>query len=318
MAKLAPADELRLLVKVSKLYYEDGSTQDDIIARLNLSRSKISRLLQQARDEGIVQITVATPGHLFSDLERKLEKHFGLQEALIIEAHQGDSRENITRELGIAAAAYLERSIRAATTLGISWGSTLHSMVAALRTNHLPKSKVVQVIGGLGQPESEVHATDLCHRLARSLGSQLILLPAPGIVANKKARDVLMADRYVRQAMEMFKHLDVVFVGIGALRPDSVVMKDGSIISQEELNDLLKKGSVGDIALHFLDQDGSPVQSDIENRVIGITLEQLKRAHRVVGIAGGSEKFDAILGALRGKLINVLITDSIIATKLLR
>ena len=318
MVKLSPLDEQRLLVKVSKMYYEAGLSQDDIILRLGLSRSKISRLLQQARDEGIVQITVVTPKHLFSDLENRLEKQFGLHEALVVETHAGDSQENILRELGIAAAGYLERSIGATTTLGISWGSTLHSMVAALHANHLPHAKVVQIIGGLGQPEAEVHATDLCHRLARALGSQLTLLPAPGIVATEQAREVLLTDLYVRRAVEMFNHLEIAFVGIGAPVPDSVLIRDGSILSRAEQDGLLQKGVVGDIALRFFDAQGQPVQSEIDKRVIGITLEQLKQTRRVVGIAGGPEKSPAILGALRGKLINVLITDSLTAEKLLQ
>lgn len=310
MAKLSPIDEQRLLVKVSKMYYEEGLAQDDIILRLNLSRSKISRLLQQARDEGIVQITVTTPRHLFSDLETKLEKFYRLHEAIVVETHTGDSPENTIHELGVAAAGYLERSVEAGTILGISWGSTLHSMVAALHSKRLPKTKVVQIIGGLGQPEAEVHATDLCHRLSRSLGSKLTLLPVPGIVASQQARNVLMSDLYVQQATEMFNHLDLAFVGIGAPVADSLLIRDGSILSCTELDSLVQNGAVGDIALRFFDAQGQPVRSEIDRRVIGITFEQLKRTRRVVGIAGGPEKFRAILGALHGKLINVLITDS--------
>ncbi len=318
MVKLSPLDEQRLLVKVSKMYYEEGLAQDELVLRLNLSRSKISRLLQQARDEGIVQITVITPRHLFSDLENRLEKTYGLYEAIVVKANVGDSREIITHELGIAAAGYLERTVGPTTVLGISWGSTLHGMVAALRSNHLPKTKVVQIIGGLGQPEAEVHATDLCHRLARSLGGQLLLLPAPGIVATQQARDVLLNDVFVQRTIEMFDHLDLAFVGIGAPNPDSVLMIDGSIISEQELNDLLKDGSVGDIALRFFDQNGRAVHSEIDNREIGISFEQLKHIPRVVGIAGGPEKIQAIQGALRGKFINVLITDSVNAERLLQ
>ncbi|HSK87693.1 MAG TPA: sugar-binding transcriptional regulator [Anaerolineales bacterium] len=318
MAKLSPLDEQRLLVKVSKMYYEEGLAQDDIILRLNLSRSKISRLLQQARDEGIVQITVSTPRHLFSDLETSLEKTYGLDEAIVVEAHAEDSHENVIHGLGVAAAGYLERSVGATTTLGISWGSTLHSMVAALHAKHLPKTKVVQIIGGLGQPEAEVHATDLCHRLARSLGSQLTLLPVPGIGATQDARNVLLSDPYVQQATEMFNHLDLAFVGIGAPVAESVLIRDGSILSCTELDCLLQSGAVGDIALRFFDAQGQPIQSEIDQRVIGITFEQLKLIRRVVGIAGGPEKLQAIRGALRGKLINVLITDSKNAEKLLQ
>jgi DNA-binding transcriptional regulator LsrR (DeoR family) len=310
MAKLSPLDEQRLLVKVSKMYYEEGLAQDDIILRLNLSRSKISRLLQQARDEGIVQITVTSPRHLFADLENKLEKTYGLHESVVVETHSGDLYENLLHDLGVAAAGYLERSLEATTTLGISWGSTLRSLVAALHSRRLPKTKVVQIIGGLGQPEAEVHATDLCYRLARSLGSQLTLLPVPGIVATQQARNVLLSDVFVQQALEMFNHLDIVFVGIGAPIADSLLIRDGSILSCDELNSLLHNGAVGDIALRFFDAQGQPVHSEVDERVIGIPFEQLKRIPRVVGIAGGPEKFQAIRGALRGKLINVLITDS--------
>lgn len=317
MIKLSPLYETRLLVKVSKLYYEEGLSQDEIVARLNLSRSKISRLLQQARDEGIVQISVVTPKHLFSDLENELEKRFDLHEALVVESHAGDSAESIQRELGIAAAGYLERSLNASTTLGISWGSTLNSLVAALHPIRAVEVQVVQIIGGLGQPEAEVHATDLCRRLARALGAQLTLLPAPGIVASQQARAVLMEDTYIRRAVEMFDQLDVAFVGIGAPTPDSLLLRDGSILSRQELDDLLQKGAVGDIALRFFDAQGQPIQSEIDQRVIGITLEQLKQTRRVVGVAGGPGKFAAILGALRGKFINVLITDSLTAEKLL-
>ena len=333
MVRLSPLEETRLLVKVSKLYYEEGLSQDDIILRLNLSRPKISRLLRQARDRGIVRITVAAPQHLFPDLEAGLEKRFGLLEAVVVETHAGDAQENILRELGLSAAAYLERSVRSGSTrgmyaggiyagsiyaVGISWGTTLHSMVEKLPSMHVPGVKVVQIIGGLGQPEAASHSSELCHRLARALGGQLTLLPAPGIVASQPARDVLLTDPYVQRAVEMFGSLDIAFVGIGDPSPESVLMRDGVIISWEELNLLLHKGAVGDIALRFFDAQGRPVVSDIDNRVIGITLEQLAQVRRVVGVAGGPGKFQAIQGALRGRLINVLITDSVTAERLLQ
>lgn len=318
MTRLSPLDEQRLLVKVSKMYYEEGLDQDDIILRLSLSRSKVSRLLQQARDEGIVQITVHTPRHLFADLENKLEKTFGLDEAILVEAVAADPYKKVIHDIGIAAAAYIERAVGVNTVLGISWGATLNSMVENLHNRRLPKAKVVQIIGGLGQPEAEVHATDLCHRLARSLGTQLTLLPVPGIVATQQARNVLMSDQYVKQAIDMFGDLDMAFVGIGAPVTDSVLIRDGSILTREELDTLVENGAAGDIALRFFDAQGQLVQSDIDQRVIGISYEQLKCIPKVVGVAGGREKIRAVLGALRGKLVNVLITDSETARQLLQ
>lgn len=316
--KLSPLDETRLLVKVSKLYYEEGLSQDEILARLNLSRSKISRLLQQARQAGIVQISVVTPKHLFSDLETNLEQQFGLQEALVVESRAEDSPESIQRGLGVAAAAYLERSLNGFHALGISWGATLNSMVAAIRPQTGFSGRVVQIIGGLGRPEAEVHATELCRRLARALQAQPVLLPAPGVVPTPQAREVLLSDTEVNRAVALFGQLDLVFVGIGAPTPDSVLMRVGSILSADELALLRKQGAVGDIALRFFDENGQPVKSEIDRRVVGITLEQLKQARRVIGVAGGPQKIQSIRGALRGGLLHVLITDSLTAQQLLQ
>jgi DNA-binding transcriptional regulator LsrR (DeoR family) len=317
MPRLTPPDELRLLVKVCKLYYEDGLTQDEIVIKLQLSRSKVSRLMQRARDEGVVQISVVIPPGTFSDLETRLEARFRLQEVLVIEVHETDSQAVINRQLGMAAAAYLARTIKDNDLVGISWGSTLLGMVSSLQPVVTHGVQVVQIIGGLGQPEAEVHATDLCRRLARTLGARLTLLPAPGIVANQRTKEAFLADNHVQHALDLFPKLDVAMVGIGAPTPDSVVMQDGSIITQPELDDLLKCGAVGDIALHFFDIYGQPVISDIERRLIGITLEQMEQVKRIVGVAGGPDKKAAILGALHGGLVDVLITDSATAVSLL-
>jgi DNA-binding transcriptional regulator LsrR (DeoR family) len=317
MPKLPPHEEFRLLVKVSKLYYEDGLNQDAIMARLGLSRSKVSRLMAQAREEGIVQITVVTPKHLYSDLEGRLEKHFGLQEALVIEVQPDDSQESVSRAIGTVAAGYLVRAVGETSTVGFSWGTTLHNMAEALTPQQLPGAQVVQIIGGLGQPDAEVHATELCRRLSRALACRLTLLPVPGIVAEQRTRESLLSDVHVQRAVETFDHLDIAFVGVGSPTPNSVMMRDGSIISQAELDSLLAKGAVGDIALRFFDAQGRGIPAEINDRIIGITLEQLKRTPKVVGVSGGPEKLAALHGALRGGLIKVLITDSLTAEKLL-
>jgi DNA-binding transcriptional regulator LsrR (DeoR family) len=313
-----PVEELRLLVKVSRAYYEDGLNQDAITERLGLSRSKVSRLLAQAREVGIVQITVVTPEQLFPlEVERRLEERFGLQEAVVVEAEDGDSSEAVVRAIGNAAAGYLVRAIAADSSVGFSWGRTLYQLAAALAPQRLPDAQVVQIIGGLGPPDAEIHATELCRQLSRSLGCHLTLLPVPGIVADERTREVLLSDVHVQRAVGTFGDLDIVFVGVGAPTPNSVTMRDGSIISQAELDGLLEKGAVGDIALRFFDEQGRAIEAGIDDRIIGITLEQLKRTPRVVGVSGGPEKVAALRGALRGGFINVLITDSLTAERLL-
>ena len=298
MTKLVAAEEQRLLVKVSKMYYEEDLTQDVIMDRLKLSRSKVSRLLDQARRSGIVRITVINPRGIYSDLELKLEKHFHMQEAVVVEANESDSQESINRQLGIAAANYLRRTIKDNDIIGVSWGSTLNNMVGSMQPLETHGVQVVQIIGGLGQPESEVHATDLCRRMARYLSSRLTLLPAPGIVNSELTKEAFLSDIHVQKAQDMFGKLDVAYVGIGAPTPNSFMMQDGSIISQAELDDLLGKGAVGDIALRFFDACGLSVPSEVDPRVIGITLEQLVKVKCVVGVAGGPEKSEGAAASL--------------------
>ena len=310
-------EELRLLVKVSRFYYEEGLTQDAITERLGLSRSKVSRLMAQARESGVVQIHVVTPGDLHLDLESQVEARFGLQEALVVEAQPADTQDAVSRAVGSAAAGYLVRAISPRSTIGMCWGSTLRFMTLALTPQRLPNAQVVQVIGGLGQPDAEVHATELCRSISRTLGCRLTLLPVPGIVADKRTREALLGDVHVQRAVEAFDDLDIVFVGIGAPTPDSVTMRDGSIIMRAELDGLLRKGAVGDIALRYYDAAGECVETDINQRIIGMTLEQIKQVPRVVGVSGGPDKLAAIAAALRGRLINVLITDSVTAEGLL-
>lgn len=317
MTKINSTEDLRLMSKIGKLYFEEGFTQDEIVEKTNLSRSKISRVLKQARDEGIVQISVVSPPGVYSCLELDLERSFDLQDVIIVEVSDQYSQEEISREIGITTSRYFHQVVKDGNIVGISWGSTLSSMVANMHPLSVPHVHIVQIIGGLGKPEAEAHANELCRRLASLLSCGLTLLPAPGIVDNQRVKEVLVSDSHVNRAFNMFPKIDIAFVGIGAPTPDSVVMRDGSILSQSDLDNLLSLGAVGDIALRFFNYLGDPVQSDLDDRVIGITLSQLSQVSRVIGVSGGLEKVDALLGAMRGGLVDVLITDHLTASQLL-
>lgn len=319
MPQLDPKDEVRFLSKVGKLYYEQGLTQDQIVEKLQLSRARVSRLLKQARDQNIVKITVSTPPGVFPDLELELESRYRLREAVVVEVNERDSRETISRDIGIAAANYLYRTVRDNDKIGISWGATLQCMVDAMHPRAVPTAHVVQIIGGLRnqEGEGEGHATDLCRRLSQLLGCKLTLLHAPAIVDSEGVKEALLSDSHFSSVLDLFSQLTIAIVGIGWPSPDSIVMRDSSIITSTELEGLLAQGAVGDIALRFFDDYGKLIPSNVDDRVIGITIEQLKSVERVVGIAGGPEKLSVVRGALRGRFINVLITDQITARLLL-
>ena len=309
------SEHRKFLYKIAQAYYEDALTQREIALRLGISRIKVSRLLQQARDEKIVQIAIVPPVDSHADLERALEKRFGLLEAVIVTPVSYD-QATVVAALGPAAAEILVRGLEGKEVVGLSWGSTLHAVIEALPVMNWPDLTIVQLLGGLGRPEAEVHGTDLARRMAQAFNSKLRLIPAPGVVKSKLVRDALIEDPQISDTLALGAQADVVILGIGIPLHGSVVSQS-EILSQEEVAQLMNDGAVGDIALRFLDRDGNLVDHEVYERMIGLPLEQIRNVPRRIGVAGGEGKLDVIRGALMGGYINVLITDDLTAMALL-
>jgi DNA-binding transcriptional regulator LsrR (DeoR family) len=316
MARTKNKIDFRLLTKVSKLYYEDNLNQDEIVARMHISRSTISRLLAQAREEGIVKIIVLPPTGTYAALETTIEQKYAIEEVIIADVPAPDSPQIIARELGAAAANYLFRVINQTDVVGVSWGYTIRGMVSALEPKNFPNVRIVQMTGGIGKPESESHATELCHTMARMLSCKLALLPAPGVVHSKQTREVYLMDEHVRTAMNLLPSITLAFVGIGSLNSYSLSVRDETILTQSDLDEAVANGAVGDIALRFIDAEGQPVKCELSKRIIGIDLKNLRQIPRLVGVAGGTNKIAPIRAALLGRLIDVLITDQTTAETL--
>jgi DNA-binding transcriptional regulator LsrR (DeoR family) len=177
--------------------------------------------------------------------------------------------------------------------------------------------KVVQILGGVGNASTQYQAMLLAQRLAGLIGASPVLLQAPGVVGSPEAKAVLVRDAAVEGASKLFSKLDLALVGIGSLEPSHLLASSGNIFSPEERRQLRRAGAVGDICFQFIDKQGEPVDSPLMKRVIGIDLATLKSAPRVVGIAGGESKLTAVRASLRGKWINVLITDKRTAERLI-
>jgi DNA-binding transcriptional regulator LsrR (DeoR family) len=240
---------------------------------------------------------------------------YGLDE-VVIAGPVGDAADTLA-QLGAAGANYLARCLNEQRVLAISWGSTLLALIDALAAQNLPDLRVVQMLGGLGRVESETHGADLTLRLAQLLSARPRLLPSPGIVGSPLVRDALLQDANIAETLKLAEHADIAVVGIGAPDRDTVLYQS-QILTDEEIAELQQLGAAGDIALRFFDGNGAPVQHPINDRIIGLDLAQIKRIQRVIGVAGGKGKFEVIRGALRGKLIDVLITDDKTAGLLLQ
>lgn len=307
MPRPRSAPDPYLLSKVSTLYYLRGLTQQEIADRLRISRPTISRLLQEARNHGIVQISITPPRGLHLELESQLEERFGLGEALVVDV-ESESAAELLRQVGAAAAGYLLRTIQSGDTIGLAWGATLNAMVQAMPLRPTEGVRVVQTLGGIGPPDAEEYATGLVRRLAQALSGAAVLLPAPGIVATVAVRNVLRDDPHVRAALRSLDTLDTVFLGIGSLKSNPL-LNDGNSLPRGTYQTLVTRGAVGDIALRFFDAEGETVRSPLDDRVLGITADQLRNVARVVAVAGGPKKVGAIYSALHTDIIDVLITD---------
>lgn len=315
---MARIDELRLMAKVARLYHERGVRQADIAAQLDLSQATVSRLLKRAGEERIVRISVNVPFGTYPELEEALQATYGLKDAIVVDSVEDD--DQILRDVGAAAAYYVETTLKQDEVIGISsWSATLLAMVDAMHP--LPRStsaQIVQILGGVGNPAAEVHASRLTSRMATLIRGNASFLSAPGVAGSAETARVYLNDPFIRSAVDQFAQVTLALVGIGTVAPSQLLTSSGNIFSTEELELLHERGAVGDICLRFFDQRGAPVVTPLDERVIGMHLEQIQRVSRSVGIAGGRRKIQAIRGALAGRWINILITDRFTAETLVQ
>ena len=314
---MARSDERRLLARVARMYYAENLRQADIAAKLFVSQATVSRLIQRAREEGIVRIRVDAPLGTFAELEARLESRFGLTEVVVADCDE-DREEQVLSRIGEAAATYLETTLQPGECIGISsWSESLLRMVDNIHPLKRPGAElVVQILGGMGNPAVQRHATNLTTQLAHLTGARAMPLATQGVVGSLEARRVLASDPYVRETMGQFGRVTMALVGVGAVEPSKLLADSGNVFTEDELAEMRRLGAAGDICLNFFDGEGRPVRSPFQGRVIGITLEELRAVRRVVAVAGGRRKLPALLGAVRGRLVDVLVTDRFTAERL--
>jgi DNA-binding transcriptional regulator LsrR (DeoR family) len=308
--------EKRQLVKVSSLYYKDGWTQAEIANKLGVSRPVISKLLQKAKDEGIVNIYIKDESVRTVELEQQLEKYFGLADAIVV-PNNGLTSEMAKRAVGQAGANYISHNIKGVKGIGISWGTTLAYLIQEYPYEQREDIKVVPLEGGMGVKDVEIHANQLANELARKIKGICTYLYAPAIVETEELKERLMALQDIETVLESGRKVDIALIGIGNPYKDSTLIKIG-YLQENDLSNLRKMGVVGDIGFRFFDGDGKQINDSLNSRVIGITLEELKKINKVIAVVEGDHKAESVLGALRGQFIDVLIIDEQTAGAILK
>lgn len=318
--RIAP-ERLPLVVKVARLYHEHGLRQPEIAARLNMSQSRVSRLLKEGVEAGIVRTIVVEPPGMFSELEDQVRDAYGLRDVVVAGGPEeaGESDAALLSAIGSAGARYLESTMLPSDRVGLSsWSASLLAVVDAMtpRTTRTAE-RIVQVIGGVGDPRAQVQATRLADRLAQVTGAEVHYFNAPGVVSSPEVRASLMSDPQIAAIRDEWTGLTMALVGIGSVRPSALLVSSGNTLPEADLEALARLGAVGDVCLRFFDAHGVHVDTELVDRTLGIDEETLKAIPRRIGVAGGERKHAAIRAALVGGWCDVLITDSRTARALL-
>jgi DNA-binding transcriptional regulator LsrR (DeoR family) len=310
-------NELRLIARVAQMYHLEGKRQADIAEIMHMSQATVSRMLKRAEQEDIVRTTVIPPAGTFAELETALRDRYGLTEAIVIDCSE-DRDGAIMARIGEAAAHFLEVTLQQDEVVGVSsWSQTILRMVDNIHPLKSAKAKyIVQILGGMGDASVQMHATQLTARIAKLTGGEPRLLLVQGITSSREAKLVMLADPAVRETMDLFGRLSLAIVGIGAVEPSEMLARSGNTFSRQEMAMLHEAGAVGEISYRFYDRQGKPVETPLNDRVIGVSLEELRKTNRVMALAGGESKTEAIAGALKLGVIDVLVTDKFTAARL--
>ncbi|MCQ8242163.1 sugar-binding transcriptional regulator [Rhizosaccharibacter radicis] len=295
------------------LYYEEGLTQDEIARRIGVSRASVNNLLQTARDEGVVTISVA-PAHLSRvSLAQEISERFGIGECLVIP--DDDGRRPDHERVGVAGARLLAERLQPDDVLGVSWGRTVLALSEALPFRPLPGLSVVQVTGSaIGTYR---FAAELCtSNIANRLGGRCIYLHAPGIVSRPAVKRVLMAEPTVREQFHIIGSCNRIVFGVGSVESSSTAFESG-FLTPGEARPYIEAGAVGVLAGRFLDGRGSFVRGSMDDRLIGITLDAIRSVPDRICVAAGPAKVAAIRATMAGGFVTTLVTDQRTATALL-
>ncbi|WP_338042355.1 sugar-binding transcriptional regulator [Paenibacillus alba] len=314
MSCLLNSEERKLIVKICKLYYFESWTQEKIAVKFGISRPAVSKLLQKARDESIVEILIHDDRLETSDLEKEIETAFDLRQVLVVPTRDLN-QDLIYSTVGKATSQFVLKSMKQTERIGVSWGTTLFHMVKEFPFEQKENLKIIPLVGGMGNDKTEIHSNQIAYELSKKMGVKCESLYAPAVVETELLRDQLVQLPYIASVLEEGKQIDMALVGIGNPFAMSTMEQIG-YLSQDVLQELKSLHAVADINSRFIDQNGELCKHPINDKVIGIELEHLKTVKMVIGIAVGLHKIDSILAALKGKYVHVLITDELTASSL--
>jgi DNA-binding transcriptional regulator LsrR (DeoR family) len=304
------------LVQVARLYYRDNLSQAEIASRLDTSRSNVSRMLTAAQARGIVEIRIHEQVPRDFALEDGLVERYGLRAAVVASRdHRYDVRP--LDRVGELAWGWLRERLTDGTTIAMSWGEALQSVVMAAPPQVQSSTEVVQLLGGVSARASLVTGQELVRELASRLGASYRYLHAPAAFHSSTAREVPMQEPSIVEALDSARDAQLALVGIGNVsHGSSAAILQAVSATGQELADFEAAGPVGDIAGRYFDAAGTPIHGSVDDRILALSLEEIAAIPTVVAVAAGPDKQRAARGALTGRLVDVLVCDAALAESL--
>jgi lsr operon transcriptional repressor len=306
-----------LLLRVAWFYYKDELTQDEIARRLSVSRASVGRMLDRARRVGLVSINLNADHLNAFEVSNQLRRTFNLAEALVVPDHDKEPADHhlLNARLGLGGAQFMSTHLRPGGTLGVGWGETVSRVIASTNFGAVGPVHLVTLTGGVdGYLQTILSSKG--DGVAEPEATTATIIPTPIVASTPKLAAALKAEPAIQHVLGQASGVDQAIVGVGTPAADATIVQMG-YLAAEDVRVLRDRGVVGDILGQFFDADGNVVSLEIHRRRIGIELSDLASIPKVVGVAGGLHKTEAILGALHGGFLNVLVTNELVALRLL-
>ncbi|WP_268912666.1 sugar-binding transcriptional regulator [Lentilactobacillus sp. SPB1-3] len=313
MAVNRDIDKLKLSLQVAEMYYQDNASQSDIAASLNISRPTVSRLLQYAKETGIVKIQIVNPVVSVQVLADKLHEKYGAEFHVVPNNYVGTS--SIQDSVGKYAADYLTSIVKPQDVIGIGWGKTIHSVTSHLEDQFVPGVRVVQLKGSVSFANEKTYAHESVEELAKAYHVTPEYLPLPVIFDNLATKQMVEQDRYINNILTLGKDANIALFTVGTVRSEALVFQLGYFDESEIKH--LQSAAVGDIVSRFIDGQGRVVDPKIDARTIGIDLSDLQKKEHAILVAYGNQKTAGVHAALKAGYTNCVILDQTLAQLLL-
>ncbi|CUH94763.1 hypothetical protein P22_0829 [Propionispora sp. 2/2-37] len=306
--------ERSLLTRIAWMYYVQDLTQGEIAQKLNVSRTKITRSLAKAKNMGIVEIHIDSEYRACLDTEHALKQKFPFLEALVVPS--GNSVDESKEGAGKACANYLESILADGDIVGIAWGSSLYEVGKFLGLKKPLNITVVQLMGGLNSSE-KINPEEIVKQIARRLHANGVWLNTPAMMDTPEIKKALLSDENVKRVLSKATSCTKGLFGLGDVSDDGSLVISNAL-TVRDMAELRAMGAVGNLLGWFYDVNGNPIHSFVSERVISVPFEDIKRIPWKICVASGKNKALAILGAIRGGCMNVLVTDEITAQEILK